>query len=221
MTAVRFSLRAAMVGIAIASLAGCNSWPSDAARTLKIAISGPESQITVEQVNSIEAPVLIAELGVAEALLVSPGRNTALMEWHGVTEMLLTHGGRIVQTAGLPSDIIAPLLPDDPFRTGLSSAIDGVEITRLVDYPALYMTGLHQHARYQRRGVESIEFMGTSHQLMRIDETIRMPELDYKAVNQYWVEPDNGQVRYSIQHLAPDLPPLRVTFAKTQGSQQP
>ena len=213
-------LRVVMVGITMASLAGCNTWSGDAINTFKVAISGPESQLTVERVNHIDAPVLLVELGVAEALMVSPGAGTGLVEWHGQSEMLLTRGGRVIQTAGLPADMLAPLAADDPFIQGLLSA-DGREISRQVDYPALYQTGLEQHAQYRHGKVESITFMGASHQLLRIDERIHMPELKFKAVNSYWVEPDTGLVRYSVQHIAPDLPPLRLTLVKLQGNQQP
>lgn len=206
------------LGLAALGLAGCNSLSGDAVDTIRLAISGPESVITTERVNAVNAPVLLAELGVAEALLVSPAQTAAgLVEWHGTTEMLLTHAGRVVQTAGLPADLIAPLLPDDPFISGLHTLADGHTVTRLVDYPALYQTGLPQQAQYKRRKVESITFMGTQHQLLRIDETIHMPELGFKATNKYWVEPDNGRVRYSVQHIAPDQPPLRLTLVKTSA----
>ena len=212
--------RAALIAVMI-GLAGCNSLSGDALDTMRLAISGPESEVSIERVQSVNGPALIAQLGVAEALLISTGPSTGLVEWYGLTEMLLTHHGRLVQTAGLPVDLIAPLNGDDPFVTGLHRVTDGFEVTRLVDYPALHRTGLRQQAHYRIGKVESIEFMGASHSLLRIDELIRMPELGFKATNQYWVEPDSGLVRHSVQHLAPDLPPLRLTLAKTQGAQQP
>ena len=206
------------LGMAVIGLAGCNSLSGDAVDTLKLAISGPESVVTVERVNAVNAPVLLAELGVAEAMLVSPGQQaTGVVEWHGLTEMLLTHQGRVIQSAGLSADVIAPLLADDPFVLGLHTLADGHAVTRLVDYPALYRTDLRQQAQYQRRKVESITFMGTSHELLRIDEQIDMPELDFKATNKYWVEPDSGLVRYSEQYLAPDMPVLRLTLLKTSA----
>lgn len=216
-----FLFRVAL-GVTVIGLAGCNSLSGDAIDTMRLAISGPESQISVKRVDAVDAPVLLAEMGVAEAMLVSPGRAHGLVEWHGVTEMLLTHEGRVVQTAGLPGDIIAPLLTaDDPFVLGLHVIPDGLEVARLVDYPKQHRTGLRQYARYERGKVEPITFMGTSHQLLRVNEMIRMPELGFKATNQYWVEPDTGLVRHSVQHLAPDMPPLQLTLVKTQGSQQP
>lgn len=209
-------LQRVALGVAFVGLAGCNSLTGDALDTLNVAVFGPESQISIAQVEAIDAPVLLANLGVAEALLVSPGRGVGLSEWHGRTEMLLTHHGRLVQTAGLPVDVIAPLVADDPFMTGLHAVADGQEVTRLMDYPAQYRTGLPQHARYKRGKVETVNFMGQDHQLLRVDEYIRMPELDFRARNQYWVEPDTGLVRRSIQHFSPELPPLILTLAKVE-----
>ena len=74
-------------------------------------------------------------------------------------------------------------------------------------------------ARYQRGRMEAITFMGTSHELLRINETIHMPELGFKATNQYWVEPESGLVRHSVQHIAPDMPALRLTLVKIKGEQ--
>lgn len=212
-------LPAVVLGMTLVGVTGCNSLTGDALQTMRLAITGPESPITVERVNAIDAPVLLAQLGVAEAMMVSSGNATGVVEWHGVTEMVLTHHGRVTQTAGMPSDIIVPLAAADPFAAGLHTVADGLEVTRLVDYPALYRTGLHQHARYKRGRLEKVEFMGASHQLLRIDEAIHMPELGLKATNHYWVEPDTGLVRRSTQYLAPDLPPLHLTLVKTAGGQ--
>lgn len=209
------------LGMAIIGLAGCNSLSGDSLATMRLALTGPESPISVERVNAVDGPVLLAELGVAEAMLISPAPIAELTEWHGTSEMLLTQGGRLVQTAGLPVDLIAPLAANDPFRTGLNNLVDDTQVTRLVDYPARYLTGLRQHARYRVGRIESVSYMGTQHQLLRIDERIHMPELNFRATNHYWIEPDTGTVRRSVQHIAPDLPPLRLTVAKPQGGRQP
>lgn len=209
------------LGVAVIGLAGCNSLSGDAVDTIRLAVSGPTSDISVERVNAVDAPVLLAEMGVAEAMLVSPQRQgTGLVEWHGLSEMLLTHHGRLIQTAGLPVDLLSPrLTADDPFALGLHLIPDGLEVARLVDYPAQHQTGLRQYARYQRGRMEAITFMGTSHELLRINETIHMPELGFKATNQYWVEPESGLVRHSVQHIAPDMPALRLTLVKIKGEQ--
>ncbi|WP_193075248.1 YjbF family lipoprotein [Pseudomonas sp. FME51] len=212
-------LRTVVLGMAMAGVTGCNSLSGDALQTMKLAISGPESPVTIERVNAVNGPALSARLGAAEAMLVSNGAATGLVEWYGITEMLLTQHGRVIQSAGLPSDFIAPLVAGDPFNEGLLNVTDGFEITRQVDYPAQYLTGLRQHARYKRGPVEAVEYMGQRHMLQRVDEHIRMPELGFKATNHYWLEPDTGLVRRSTQYIAPDLPPLHLTLLKTTGGQ--
>ncbi|WP_285275092.1 YjbF family lipoprotein [Halopseudomonas bauzanensis] len=212
-------LRTVVLGMAMAGVTGCNSLSGDALETMKLAISGPESPVTIEKVNAVNGSALSVRFGAAEAMLVSNSSGTGLVEWYGNTEMLLTQHGRVTQTAGLPSDFTAQLVTGDPFNSGLLNVADGTEVVRLVDYPAQYLTGLRQHAWYKRGPVEAVEYMGQRHQLQRVDEHIRMPELGFKATNHYWLEPDTGLVRRSVQHFAPDLPPLQLTLLKTTGGQ--
>lgn len=214
-------IQRATLAMALIGLPGCNSLSRDAVETMRLAVSGPESVISTSRVDAVDAPVLLAELDGAEALLVAPGAATGRAEWHGVTEMLLTHNGRLVQSAGLPVDVIAPLVVNDPFLAGLHHVPSGTEVTRLVDYPGQYRTGLRQHARYRVGKLESITYMGARHRLLRIDEMIHMPELGFRATNRYWIEPDTGLVRHSVQHLSPDMPPLVLTLARTEGGTRP
>ncbi|MFA5677994.1 MAG: YjbF family lipoprotein [Pseudomonas sp.] len=211
--------RTLLLGLAVAGLLGCNSLTGDALQTIRLAVHGPVSPVTVERVQAAPGPVLLVGLGAAEALMVSNGKDRGLVEWYGVNEMLLTHHGRITQTAGLSVDVTVPLVAEDPFIYGLHLVQDGLEITRTLDYPGLYRTGLRQHARYRRGPLEQVEFMGRQHELLRIDEILSMPELGFKATNHYWVEPESGLVRRSTQHISSVLPPLHLTLARTAGIQ--
>lgn len=194
-------------------LAGCNSTTGTAYRTISLAISGPESIITPEQVNRLGRPGLLANFGVSETLLVQAGRSGSFAEWHGPEQMLVTHNGRLVQTAGIPEqgDVLAPLLRDDPFLGDLRTLTDGQEVTRLVDMPVRFLSNLPQHARYRFGPVEAVDIMGVEHQLQRIDEALSMPSIGFKTTNYYWIDPDNGAVLASAQHLAEDLPVLYLT----------
>ena len=177
-------------------LAGCNSSTSTAYRTLSLAISGPESSISAEQVNR----------------LGRPNRAGTWAEWHGPQQMLVTRNGRLVQTAGIPDkgDVLAPLLPDDPFLGDLRS-LNGQEITRNIDMPARFLTNIPQHARYRTGPMEMIEIMGVERELQRVDEAITMPSIGFSTINYYWVDPATGTVLASAQHLADDLPVLYLT----------
>ena len=60
-------LQRVALGVAFVGLAGCNSLTGDALDTLNVAVFGPESQISIAQVEAIDAPVLLANLGVVSA----------------------------------------------------------------------------------------------------------------------------------------------------------
>lgn len=213
-------LRSGACCLAGLMLAGCNSMTATSYDTLRLAISGPESVITTDVVNNLGRPSLIARMAQSEALLVRASQYQLISEWQGREQALVTQNGRLIQTAGVPEngDLIAPLLPNDPFLGDLREA-DGVEVTRLVDMPDRYLTGVPQQARYKVRKLETIEVMGEERQLQRIDERIRMPALGISETNLYWVDPDNGRVIASRQFLVPELPPLFLTEVTPAGGQ--
>src|SRR5690554_2541609 len=126
-TRVKISLFRMTISLAILGLAGCNTLTGDALDTLRLAYSGPQPAVTAEQVQAAERPVLLVEFGVADAMLGIPSPSNSPGEpgeGHGITDMLLTQGGRLVQTAGLPADIYVPLPNDGPFLLVLHTLAD-------------------------------------------------------------------------------------------------
>lgn len=206
-------------GVVSLWLTGCNSLTTTSIETLKVAVRGPAPVITASYVESLGRPVLLANLKQSEALLVIAAENGAMTEWHGVSQALVTHNGRIVQSAGLPaeSDISAPLLTDDPFVSDLRELSSGHQVTRLVDFPKRYLTGVPQHARYAVGSIESVDMLGNTRSLLRIDEAISMPTLNFKATNSFWVDPETGKVLASRQHLAPGLPGMHLFEIRPAG----
>lgn len=213
--------RAAACCAATLWLAGCNSLTTTSYETLRIAVLGPQSQVTAEYVEQLAGPALIARLGQSEALLLLGSRQRAVAEWHGVDQHLVTRNGKLVHTAGMPveADAIVTLAADDPFAGDLRALVDGATVTRLVDYPARYLTGVPQHARYTLGPSETLEVMRRPVSLQRIDETISMPALGFKATNRYWLDAGTGRVIASAQHLAPGLPELFLTEVAPTGLQ--
>jgi len=200
-------------------LAGCNSMTATSYQTIRLAVSGPDSVITTDAINRLDRPGLIARMGLTEALLVQAAQYGESREWHGREQAFVTRNGRLVQTAGLPedSDILAPLLPDDPFLGDMRAA-GGVAVTRLVDMPDRYLTGIPQQAEYTLGELEAVQVMGSERQLQRVEELIRMPTLGWKETNLYWLDPADGRVIASRQFLAPELPPLFLTEVQPAGS---
>lgn len=205
--------RAAACCAAALWLAGCNSLTNTSYETLRIAVLGPPSQVTADYVEQLAGPALIARLGQSEALLLLASRQGAAAEWHGVDQHLVTRNGKLVHTAGMPAeaDIIVTLAANDPFTADLRKLAGGAAVTRLVDYPTRYLTGVPQHARYALGPSETLEIMGQPVVLQRLDETVSMPALGFEATNRYWLDAGSGRVIASAQFLAPGLPELFLT----------
>lgn len=206
-------IRAGALCVVCGWLAACNSASVDSYQTLKLAVAGPPPLVTAGYVRALERPALLARLGQSEALLVMGSANGGFVEWQGLSQALVTHHGRLVQSAGLPdqADIIAPLATDDPFRGDLRALQDGLEITRQFDLPGRFLTGIPQHARYTTGPVQQRLIMGEQRMLQRIDEAVSVPALNFRTTNHYWIDPASGRVLISRQQLAPDLPVLELT----------
>lgn len=202
-------------------LSGCNSFTTNSYQTMKLALVGPDSPFTVEHVNRLDRPALIGRIGQSEALLLRASERRSLVEWHGLSQHLVTHNGKLVHTAGLPerADVILELSSDDPFLQDLRAVSEDQEYVRSVDFPARYLTGLPQHSRYRLGPEETLEIMGSSVLTQRIDESISMPTIDFSTTNQYWVDVRSGRVVASAQRLSPDLPVLFLTEVIPAGFQ--
>ncbi|MCL5041518.1 MAG: YjbF family lipoprotein [Gammaproteobacteria bacterium] len=215
--------RYGLLGALALSLAGCSSTMNSAVDSMNLALFGPETLATPDTLSAFTQPVLHVQFGQSQTIMVGSAPGSVWREWVGPQQVLLTQNGRVVQTAGIPegADLQASLAADDPVVTGLHRVTDGQAYTRQVDYPGLYLTGIDETETYKPRRLERLSLGGREFELLRIDADVRIPRLGLKATNQYWVDPDNGQVVHSKQYLTPDLPPMITTVYEVQPGGQP
>ncbi len=204
------ALRYCTLAAAAITLTGCNSLTANSIDTIRLAWNGKVNEISDSQVQQVPGDSMLIRAGAAEALFVAPAGSSGCIDWWGIGEQVATCHGRISQIVGLESDVIQPLAEDDPFIRGLLHVTDGQQAFRSVDLPLTYQTGISQVATYTVGPLEALTLFGYTAQYRRIDEQIWMPELDYSALNQYWVDPASGQVRRSLQHPIPGLPVFEV-----------
>ena len=215
--------RASLLCLIGLSLAGCNSLTQTSAETLVRAVKGPPPLLSIDDVNTAARPLLLISYEQSEGSLGSPNPDQPVTEWHGLKQMLVMHNGRMVQSAGLPldADMQQELAADDPFVTGLLNVPDGLRVERQIDFPRRHLTGLTQIATYSRGREETIEIMGEDRQVQRIDEAVRIPALDFRTNNRYWVDINTGEVLRSRQTLLPDLSPMTLTLLRPTTGGQP
>ncbi|UJJ32064.1 YjbF family lipoprotein [Halopseudomonas maritima] len=190
---------------------------SNAVDSFRLAWQGKVNEIPDSQVQAVTGDSLLIRAGAAEALFTAPAGSTGCIAWWGISEQVETCYGRISQIVGLETDVAQHLAAGDPFQSGLLNVTEGQQVTRLVDFPLSYQTGITQIATYSIGPRESLTLFGQTAQYQRIDERIWMPELDYSALNQYWVDPATGQVRRSLQHPSPEFPVFEVISTHKHG----
>lgn len=207
-------IRGGLLALAAICLPACNSVTADSIETFNRALSGKVNEIPVAQIRAVTADSLLIKAAGAEALYVKLSSDGGRVNWYGLTEEVQTSHGRITQLLGFKNDALIPLVADDPFATGLMQVTDGTQVLRYVDYPLSYQTGLEQYATYYRGPVENVQILDRVESHQRIDEVIRMPQLNYEAINYYWLDVQSGHVRRSIQHLSPEMPALDITLTR-------
>jgi hypothetical protein len=75
--------------------------------------------------------------------------------------------------------------------------------TRQMDFPELGLYGLTVSCRASAQGRQTIKILGQALTTVRVDESCESSTRKWSFVNSYWIDPDNGLVWRSKQHIHP------------------
>lgn len=192
------------------TLAGCSPTPlmRGSLETLQAAMSDPPAlQLTRAQVEANPYPQLKLATPYGEAGMVLGRVQDGEEFWFTATrQVLVIRNGLVRRSVGFPEDLRSTRMPgDDPFSRGLHRLPDGAESVREVDWRAEGRFGVRLQSRFERRGIEQVEILDRTYELLRVDESIHASDTGFSAINRYWVDPHDGFVMASEQHLSPDL----------------
>lgn len=190
-------------------LAGCNEVSRSAVDTVRLAWRGPPPlHLTAEQVAAKPYYQLQATDGRNEALLILGNVDGQRQLWYGKdgVVVVLAHG-RVVQTIGLEQNLDNSRISSaaDPFVSGLQTLSAPITYTREDDWSRGYRYGIPVRATLSPTGMADIDILGTSHHVLLITEQLVSEVAGYRAVNRYWVDPQDGFVWKSEQHVLPGL----------------
>ncbi len=170
----------------------------------------------VERVRALPYASVVGKFGRGpqSVLVLGVARGDELSWFSADNAIVVTRGGRLVKTAGLPFNLRKTVfVEDDPLRRA-PEALDGETWRRLVDIDRGDWFGLVVQGRMRVRGVEDIEIFGTRHTVLRVDEQCRARDADWTFTNTFWIDPDSGQIWRSRQHVDPETPPLEMWVLK-------
>jgi hypothetical protein len=143
--------------------------------------------------------------GSREGILVLATDTNGALLWTASSHVVLvTRGGRIVRSVGLPHDIGALAPKNLAELPALSDALKAsYHSSRTVDLPDMNRYGVTLDCVTASRGPQSITIIGTAIATVKIEESCRSPETGWSFTDSYWLDASTGFVWHSVQHLHP------------------
>ena len=204
---------------ALAGLSACGE--SQLARTVidayKLTVSGqPDAPISRESVSNIPYASVAAKIGKGpRSLLILWRQERRRLHWLSADNVaIVTLAGRVVATAGLPEEMRSTTgLGVDPLVSGLHK-IERASFSREVhferDGPVVsVLDSLFERVGERRIVIEDVEF-----ETILFYETTNDRVQNWQFVNSYWVDPFDGFVWKSRQHIARTFPPIEIEVLK-------
>lgn len=187
------------------ALGGCTSISRSTTDLLKLAVNQHRSQMpTAAQVAANRYYQMYVRTSTGQAVLILGNLDGTREDWygHGNVVVFLRHG-QLVKTTGLAQNLEGLHEPaDNPFARGLQHLTAPVAYTRTEDWSG-YRYGVPVHAQLEPLGRTQIDILGTPHEVLHVRETLNAPAAHFHAVNQYWVDPQDGLVWKSVQQVVP------------------
>ncbi len=199
---------------------GCLGNPvlSNAASAIKLATVGhPDPPIKRSVIARLPYATIAARFGKGPRAILVLGRNDrGDLHWiSGDRAAIVTRGGRVVKTAGLSvnlKDVRA--MSRDPVAAGLHALSGDATFTRFVDIDRGRLYGVPIDSRFAVVGRRAVVILELPFDTILVRERNVARTLNWSFENAYWVDPEDGFVWKSRQHVARDLPPIELEVLK-------
>ena len=205
-------LRLAILSVASLLVSACTPLSTAAVDTLKVAFQRPEPlNLTRQQVDATPYYQITIAAPTGEAVMALVRLQDGVGFWMASTrQILMLQDGLAIRSVGFNENLDGTRFDgESPFKTGLHRIPDGLQARRQVDFIDGYRMGVIVTSRFNKKGLETVQILDRNVELLRVDEDFTMEGLDFSAQNRYWVDPIDGFIMVSEQHITPELP-LRI-----------
>ncbi len=212
--------RHVLVTASALAVTACESLPSfdSARRAFDFALYGqPDVPLERSRVDTLPYASIRAKMGHSGRVLMILGRYEGRdLHWISADNVaLVTRGGRLVKTAGLPLNLKETvLLGADPVAGALNRLNGGAALRRVVDLDFEGRYGVPIDAEITPLGFASIEILERRYDTVVVREDNVAATLDWSFTNYFWAERTTGFVWRSFQHFSPDLPAVEIEVLK-------
>jgi hypothetical protein len=221
MTPSRRRLIAGVAALSLSSCGGPNQVFGEAGQTLRNVVFGPpETPIPRATVAKLPYASITAKVGDLPRGLMLLGRMAG-QDLHWVSSnrvALITRRGRLVKTVGMPQDLRdMRMLGEDPLAQGPHRLNQPVSYARALnlerpEYYELLVDSVLTPVGPRRITILEIEF-----DTVLLTERNSARTINWRFENQFWVDPEDGFVWKSAQHIGREVPVLNIEVTKPPG----
>lgn len=204
-----------------AGLTGCGESPlgRTVVEAFRLTVSGHPS-VPIERANIAKLPY------ASMAAKIGKGPRSILILWQvegggdqlwlsADNSALVLRAGRVVRTAGLPENMRATEgYSSDPVAAGLQEPGNRIPYTRLVDFETANRVSMTLESRFETVGPQTIMIADIAFDTIAVREITRARTENWSFTNLYWVDPADGFVWKSVQHIARSFPPIEIEILK-------
>jgi hypothetical protein len=216
-----YSRRGLLAGAAALSLGGCgSSLPvfGEAATTMRNLVLGPpETPIPRATVATLPYATITAKVGdLPRGLMGLMKIDGSDLYWASSNRIaVVTRRGRLIKTVGLPQDLRDMRVSgDDPLAGAPHQLPRPVTYVRQLDLAHPDHFELVVDSELTLIGPRKITILEIEFDTILLQERNSARTLRWRFDNQFWVDPVDGFVWKSAQHIGRDVPVLNIEVAK-------
>ena len=195
---------ALLATLTVTAVTGCGVVSRSSVKAVQLAVQGkPDVQPTAEDVARNRYPQIKVNGPAGGAILVLGAIDDGRQAWYSSERSIVFLRNGLIESThgGSPELQQMRITGHNPFLD-LRKARDGDVVQRAYDIMPGYRFGLKITGTLHPTGLETVEILGRSRQLMHVREQLRGD--GWKQDNHYWVDPSNGFIWKSRQAIAPD-----------------
>lgn len=189
--------------------AGCADVSRSSIDAMRLSWRGqPKLAPTAEQIAAKPHYQMRATTARGDAVLILGNVDGERQLWYGKDGVIVVlQHGRVVQTMGLAENLDGSRgqVATDPFRVGLHTLNSPQTYTRIDDWSPRYRYGVTVRGELKAAGSDDIEILGRQRRVLLVTEDVAARDANFHATNRYWVDPADGFVWMSEQHVLPGL----------------
>jgi len=184
-----------------------------------VAASMGKIRVTRDQAAAIPYASLGYSLdGGNQSILVLATDTNGELLWTSPSRIVVvTRDGRIVRTLGLAHDLSGVTTPGGAPPSPAAAMRQPFTSTRQEDFPELGLYGVALTCRTRLVGRQKITILGQDIATNRVDESCQSREPEWSFTNSFWIDPDNGLVWRSRQHIHPKAGAIEIEIFRPPG----